>query len=233
MVGESDDLQKRLFSDHYLRKFSNPFHLLLGTPNKTSGDLKEIWDFSKEVYSTNDINLIYNDLHVYDAIKTQPKYAKAASLKHLLFFQDARFFNTKHGIPGLSSKSNKKIEESFYYLMKLGGSCSPSQLLTIGQNAAHLLLTLRNFTNNFYFLYTAENSENKDFYLSKAANRKHAEYVTKQKLQLIDIYTTASAKPHAGPSLTINLDRVKNELINTGTHKYNTPSGAYKNSLHL
>ena len=94
VVGESKNLRRRLFTEHYLGKFSIPLARLFGDVSKKPGDAKEIWDFSKNDFTLAEIQAIYNDTLIYD--KKPPtgttKVEHVAKLKNLIFFRMQLFF---------------------------------------------------------------------------------------------------------------------------------------------
>ena len=223
VVGQSGDLLKRLYQDHYLGKFATPLDRLLGKKVKASGDAKEIWDFSGNDFELADIKDIYNDALSYD---TKPprgtsKVKHVAKLDKLIFFQDADFFHEKTGIAKLPGKTDLKIEESIYYLMFLSSLSKPNELDSTSQCITRIISTLINFKSNFYYVYASTTNNSKDLnkYLSNKEHRENLEYEIKEKLRLIGIHTTAKARKSKTPiKINLDLSKVQDELVNVGSH---------------
>lgn len=242
VVGEGGDLRKRLYNDHYLGKFATPLARLFGDLSGVSGDAKEIWDFSKYEFTLSEIIAIYADALIYDTnpLKISPKVAYAAKLNNLIFFQDETFFYLKHGMAQPAAKRDIKVEESIKQLFALVPRTSYIpliQLNSINQHITRILSTLINLKSNFYYLYASNkdenNSEGLNNILTNVPTRKDVEFIIKDKLSLIHIYTTADAKNSGAlTKVNINLSKIQNELVNVGSHRYiDTSTGEYKKPL--
>jgi hypothetical protein len=239
VVGEGGDLRKRLYNDHYLGKFATPLARLFGDLSRASGDAKEIWDFSKYEFTLSEIIDIFDDALKYDTkpAKGITKVAHVACLKNLIFFQDAAFFHQKTKIVKLPWITNLRIEEAIYYLMTLSSQKEPDKFNDISNIITRITSTLINFKSNFYYVYTSNkdenNSEEVNNILTNVPTRKGVEFIIKDKLRLIHIYTTADAK-NSGALTKINIDlsKVQDELVNVGNHGYNDPvTRNFKNPL--
>jgi hypothetical protein len=229
VVGESDDLHRRLFTEHYKEKFDNPLSILLGIPSNASGDAKEIWDFSKRNYQLNELIAIYNDLSYYDSqLYSRNKCLNVATLSHLIFFQNSDFFHLKHNAIPLVNKIKVKTENSIDVLINLinnGGI----NVIDVKQHIGKILSTLVNFRDNFYFVYAKNDLDNAELDFNNEVIRLDIEKQTKDKLKLINIHTTADAKSvDKTIPIKIDLSNVRNELINIGNHNYND-NGNYIN----
>lgn len=234
VVGEGQ-LRKRLYVDHFAGKFANPLQILLGNHSIKSGDPKELWNFSKNEYSTSDIVRVYSETSIYDSPspRATSKVALAATLQQLIFFQNADFFHLRHNIDCLPWKTDLKIEQSVYYLMQLSNGCVTNGFIPVGEHIASIVSTLNNFSKNFYYVYTpcGQDQEINALFANGKA-RKNAEYHTKEKLKLIGIHTTADADEDDG-FVQIDLLKIQDDLINVGNHAYNKGNNSYNNPLIL
>jgi hypothetical protein len=111
-VGVSSDLNDRLYNDHF-------------TKNHLKGNgTKDLWDFSENEYSLNDIYKRYAEMHHYDFINNYRNRKSAVGvyresenymnellkLEYLLFFQNRNYFNVKNGLPFIHYKTETERE---------------------------------------------------------------------------------------------------------------------------
>jgi len=101
-VGESLDLKKRIFNDHYKGKFFKNYLNLFSKKQKQIKEKKELWDFSKNKMSILDLAKIYCDMRVYILInsgrnrKSYEYMLRLNQLKNLIYFQNKNYFNAKY-----------------------------------------------------------------------------------------------------------------------------------------
>lgn len=234
-VGESGNLKKRLFEEHY--------HELKMNGNKT----KEIFDWEL-VDSSNLAKNLYEEMGKYDTIS----HAKAELKKlikgcpNLIWFNNPSFFDLKLGaIPGTS----KYVDNTGpMHSIGIGGDLTTD-------TKSHALFT-RIFVNKmlfntrFYFIYIDSIISNEDIKIplspdftilknktlekdklkeeeakirkNAEANRKYIEHKVKEGLSEIGIYTTAKSKEptdHISNELTppieleIDLSAIQGQLI--------------------
>lgn len=245
VVGESKDLRKRLFEDHYTGKYVKAFENLIYGRNRSISEKKEIWNFSKWRYELPELRLIYGDMAVYSGLpalgRALPPFLIAiAALDHLLYFQNNDFYNYRFGLT--EPITNIRSDEAVRLLMEKSGDPTYAAVKTLMQlNAVNLILALKNFNENFYYVYASQNnqleSENRlelQKLLMSDRGRKGSEHQLKDKLNNIQIHTTADSKniKYSG-SLQFDLSKIQTELVNVGGHSYNDPTGNYIKPLIL
>lgn len=231
VVGEGN-LFKRLYKDHYLGKLANPLAILLGDNSKKSGDAKELWDFSNNNMSIPELVNIYKDIDLYDKyLGKRGKLSLVAPLHNLIFYQDRDFFHLKHSISPLGGNVNVKTEESIDYLIDIITKGYTTNIKVIREHASRILLTLGNFRDRFYFVYSsAENHPEIDF--TDKGVLHSTEKQTKGKLKKINIHTSAGEMAGTvNGSIEIDLSQVQDELVNIGSHPFNDANGNYINPL--
>lgn len=236
VVGEGN-LHQRLFKDHYKGKFLDAFENLTSCKKKgLSSSNKEIWDFSKKTYDIKALSNIYTDMKSYNGfLGTRSKLSSIVGLKSLLYFQNIDFYNIRHGLglpfsygPNIRSEQAVLLlaERILFFDVKINKTVK----CVLKTNCMHLILTLQNFVENFYYVYAVD-----DDYLNDKNNRYSAEYRTKAALSQLGIHTTAAdlKKGNKDDSPSIDLSEVQGELVNMGGHPYNDEQGNYLNPLIL
>jgi hypothetical protein len=216
-VGEGN-LFNALYKRHYHGKFFKAYSNLKKTRRHDIKERKEMWNFSKEFYSSNELKNIYLDMCVYDQFKRNQKNGSAffnqlCQLKHLLYFQNSEFFNSKYALntPISDITSDQAI------LLLAEKSFDPTYLNVRSSLQVHYLdlySTICNFLNNFYFVYSD------DSMLAQRTNRLAAEVATKSYLQSQGIYTTADSNRKGNKDLEIQFDfsKVQAQIINLNAH---------------
>lgn len=235
-VGESSNLNIRLFNDHY------------NTLKVGGNNHKELF-YLKPKTSISDVRLLYADLLRYDrflfARNKHTLIKTIAAIDSLIWYQFRDFFHHKlnvaspneyFNIPNPSTCKHSKegvkndLEGHSTTLKDFSNFINKSITTTSEAKQANELLekiktTKENFTNNFYYVYATNEhvSENTNIDLSSSdgSDRKKVEKAIKQKLEGLGIYTTANAR---GAIVKFNLDltKIQNILINVG-HNYGNP----------
>jgi hypothetical protein len=241
VVGETGKLQNRLYKEHYLRKYFNPLRNLVVHPGNSTCDPKEIWNFSRKYYLMQEIQNIYGQILIFDNLPVRninnQRVNGAVPLDQLLFYQQGNFFDIKHTGNVVANRSlNIQTYESIAYLTRLAGNPN-ADFVDVTQHMGKLMLTLANFSKNFYFVYAdaiySEPEHPLD--LSVAADRRAIEKKIKQTIgQELNIHTSASARG-VPANIQIDLSRIQNDLVNIGGHNHVDPNGAggYINPLIL
>jgi len=244
VVGEGN-LYDALYKRHYYGKYVKAFENLTNSKVKSISAKKEIWDFSKWRYDLPELRLIYGDMAVYSGLpalgRALPPFLIAiAALDHLLYFQNNNFYNYRFRLR--EPIRDIRSDEAVRLLMEKSGAPTYAAVKTLMQlNAANLILALKNFNENFYFVYASQSNqpENENLLelqnlLISARGRKAAEHQLKDALQNIHIHTTADSKNinYLG-SLQFDLSKIQTELVNVGGHSYNDPTGNYIKPLIL
>jgi hypothetical protein len=244
VVGESKDLRNRLLEDHYKGKFVKAFENLIYCQNSSISEKKEIWDFSRWRYDLHELRLIYSDMAFYNRHprgRSLPPFLTAiANLNHLLYIQNIDLYNYRFKLT--ESIRNIRSDQAIRLLMeKSGYPIFAPVKMAMHLNASNLILTLKNFNENFYFVYACYNNqlenentpEIKNLLISKTG-RRAAEHQLKNKLKNIHIHTTANSKNiKYSCSLQFDMGQIRNELVNVGGHSYNDLTGNYITSLIL
>jgi hypothetical protein len=211
-VGETKDLRKRLYNDHYNGKFvKNHQNIFLNNQNPIKEN-KELWNFSNNNMSELEILKNYCDMRTYDQINvgrnktSQTFLTNLLSLKNLIYYQNENFFQLKHNLPFLNPYIN----------------ISASQAVNRFANSAQSITnTITNFNNNFYFVYSDQFiSDDGDIILDLTTSldlesRLNIEVKLKNELSTrFGIYTTADSK-RKGKDFDVKFDfsLVNNELI--------------------
>ena len=222
-VGETDNLERRLFKEHY-KKIA-----------KDNGN-KELWDFSLPVFSPYYIYCLYSDMLYYDIhnniksgtgkIKETPQHLKKLSqINKLIYFQNSNYFHQKLGLNSIL-KVDRNYSNSFDYLRTLSAELPSSQANDALALSKKILNTLAQFKANFYFIYATDkdvkNGE-EGFSFNKISDRHNIEIATKNALKTIGIFTTADSRRGKYVSATIDLTAVQNELINVRHDEYDKP----------
>lgn len=195
-VGESSNLRKRIYNDHFVGKFLTNHQNLTTAKPKTIKERKELWDFSKKSMSILEISKIYCDLRMYMEVNkgnkrtTREHMLKINQLKSLIYFQNENFFNAKYGNAHQMNHKNISASEA-------------CQLFP--QSNPVISSTLANFVSNFYFVY-ADEMDSKIANLSNSADRLNIEVKLNQVLiDQFGLYTTADKK-RIGRDFTIDFD---------------------------
>jgi len=207
-VGESKDLKKRLYNDHYIGKFKNPSDILNNGQQLKLGDNKELWDFSKKKYSIKHIQLVYNQMYNYNSTKSVLRYNLLRLLSELIYFQDFRFYENLFNPPA-NVKNDLNIVDTVIEIQKRYNN----QVAKV--YVSKIKAALDNFTNNFYFVY-ANTVDNEDINLSSQEARLNIEVKLNQALiDQFDIYTTADNR-RTGRDFPIQFDLslISNQLVN-------------------
>lgn len=230
VVGEGN-LRDALYKRHYAGKYLTAFENLRGCKKKAISEKKEIWDFSKVRYSVPDLKNIYSDMYIYDGLprlgRKHPTFFKAIiALNNLLYFQNVDFFNHKYGLTEIPR--NVRADEAVLILAEKSAKATlPKLKCRMQKNYMNLILTLSNFTENFYFIYAVDSS------LSTRPNRLAAEVATKSALKSVGIHTTADSNRKGNINLIEKIDfsEIQNELVNIGGHNYSDIVGNYKDLI--
>lgn len=244
VVGESKDLRKRLFEDHYNGKYVKAFENLIYGRNRPISERKEIWNFSKSRYKLPELRLIYGDMAVYNhhprGRNLPPFLTAIATLSQLLYFQNIDLYNYRFILT--EPIRNIRSDQAIRLLMEKSGDPLFAAVKVLMQlNAANLILTLKNFNENFYFVYASHNNQlenenlpaNQNLLISDTG-RRAAEHQLKDKLKNIHIHTTADSKNIKNSSfLQFDISKIQNELVNVGGHPYNDSTGNYITPLIL
>jgi hypothetical protein len=213
-VGESKNLRRRLYNDHYESKFAKTLKKLLGIGDSAS-DPKELWEFSKDSYNEQHIQAIYNEMKIYDTKKKTP--AHLAKLNNLLFFQNAAFFHKKLEIqeyPWMIDLT--QYWQSVEYLLRL--SSEQENKMKIINYITKIIATFDNFSRNFYFVYAQDENFN------VASYRRKAEFDIKNHLSKLGIHTTAKGENmDEVPKFSINFSEIQNELVILSNNVINHP----------
>ena len=204
-VGETKNLNQRLYKNHYNGKIVKPLKSILKQKPTTSSEKKEIWDFSNKTMNKSDIIDIYNDMSIYNTInigegRTSLSFlSNLQSLQKLIFFQNENYFNIKFGLTFKDPHSN----------------ISPAQsVLSYPQTSSKIINTLQNFNDNFYYVY-ADEFDNLDFPITELRNRLNVEVKLKNELSTkFGINTTADSK-RKGNEFDVSFDfsEIENILI--------------------
>jgi hypothetical protein len=233
VVGEGN-LLRALYKRHYDGKYLKAFQNLTLAKPKTISEKKEIWDFSKGHFTTAEIIGKYNDMHSYDGLPSRGRnlpafFGKIIGLKNLLYFQNIDYLNHKFGL-GFPVR-NISSDEAVKILANV--SVSP-HLQQIAENYIKLILTLGNFSQNFYYVYASESNQQDMNTVAKLKDekfRKAAEHQLKQSLKSINIHTTADDKKiQIGDELEFDLTNIQGQLVNTGEHSFDG-NGEYKDLI--
>ncbi len=201
-VGETDNLKRRLFSEHYS---------LLSTNGNSP---KEIFNWAS-IHCLNDLIDVYTDMSNYKQSKT----AHNSTLKNLVWYNDSLFFDNKLNLSLYESKyisgtgvlksigQNGDLDSIFFNNNRLYGALKMK---------TDIILTKEMFVNNFYFIYATENNinEKNDFSLNVSSNRLSVEKTIKNLLMKISIFTTADSRRGSNIILTLDLSYIQNDLIN-------------------
>jgi len=205
-VGESLDLKKRIFNDHYKGKFFKNYLNLFSKKQKQIKEKKELWDFSKNKMSILDLAKIYCDMRVYILInsgrnrKSYEYMLRLNQLKNLIYFQNKNYFNAKYRNNHQNNFENISASEACVQFPKSFDEISS---------------TLKNFTENFYFVY-ANKIENEKINLNNLEDRLNIEVKLSQELiNQFDIYTTAD-KNRKGRDFNIQFDfsLIQSQIVN-------------------
>lgn len=201
-VGETDNLKRRLFSEHYS---------LLST---NGNSLKEIFNWAS-IRSFNDLIDVYTDMSNYKQSKT----AHNSTLKNLIWYNDSEFYDNKLNLSLYKSKyiSGTGVLKSIGQNGDLDSIfLNNNRLYEVLKMKADIILTKEMFVNNFYFIYATDNNinEENDFSLNVSSNRLSVEKTIKNLLMKINIYTTADSRRGSNRPLTLDLTCIQNDLIN-------------------
>lgn len=226
-VGETSNLKKRLFNDHYQQL-------------KTGGNSKkEVFNWGR-ITNYKDIVDNYIDMKNYQ----QSKAFHNSNLENLIWYNNPNFFNNKLGI----KTPNGSIYKSNTGIMKSISNNTDLDIIFINNNRLlsalklkyDIKLTKEIFNKDFYFVYARlddqshmtqdfefelqklySNFRNPNNYNSSDGQRfaKRIELATKKALNKIGIHTTAKADGEMH-SMDIDLTKVSNDLINLGNHPY-------------
>jgi hypothetical protein len=205
-VGETINLRNRLFKDHFVRKYLKNLENLTALKPTSIKENKELWDFSKKSMSILEITKLYCDLRMYTVVNagskrtTREHMLKLNQLKALIYFQNENFFHAKYGNSHQVPHKNISASEAC--------NLFPKSNHQIGD-------TLRNFVENFYFVYANE-IDSEIANLSNLEDRLNIEVKLNQALiDKFDIYTTAD-KRRTGRDFPIQFDfsLISNQLVN-------------------
>lgn len=212
VVGEGK-LRNRLYNDHYLSKYVTPLINLAEGKTKKIKEKKEIWNFSKSNYKKEEVKKIYADMHTYDKLPRngrteKPFLSVIADLKNLLYFQNKNFFNCRFSKFNDSHVDMRSDESVLYLIELLNDKKYVKRHLEIQKNIFELVLTLKNLSNNFYFVYTSQEV------FSTTSNKHFIEVGVKQELEKLGIYTTADSnrKGEKSDILEFEMDLNKNKI---------------------
>lgn len=210
-VGETDNLKRRLFSEHYS---------LLSTNGNSP---KEIFNWAS-ISCLNDLIDVYADMSNYKQSKT----AHNSTLKNLIWYNDSVFFDNKLNLSLFKSKyisgtgvlksigQNGDLDSIFF---------NNKRLYEALKMKIDILLTKEMFVNNFYFIYATDNNINKknNFSLNLSTNRLSVEKIVKNLLVKISLFTTADSRRGNIIPLSLDLSCIQNDLINLTEKPFNNP----------
>lgn len=210
-VGETDNLKRRLFSEHYS---------LLSTNGNSS---KEIFNWAS-IRCLNDLIEVYTDMSNYKQSKT----AHNSTLKNLIWYNDSVFFDNKLNLSLYKSKyisgtgvlksigQNGDLDSIFYNNIRLYEALKMK---------TDIILTKEMYVNNFYFIYATDSNiiERDNFSLNLSINRLSVEKTIKKLLTNINIFTTADSRRGSIIPLSFDLSCIQNDLINLTGKSFNNP----------
>lgn len=210
-TGKKDGLQGRL-KEHYHGQRSN------------GGSRKELFDFSKQKYTCEELQARYHSMCVYDTIVNHKLHGRskldlAIPVPHLIYWQDPHFMYRRCALPVVGPAGSRSTQASALQLLKQIDPPDRSGL------QSRIGLCKANFDHRFYCLYWEHptnwflTDDARNAYLSieaikhsrlavkqkqEAINVAHEkafkpgleamEYATKDALKSIGVYTTAEAK---------------------------------------
>jgi hypothetical protein len=223
VVGEGN-LFSRLFKDHYLKKFKNPFSNLMCSTSLAIGDKKELWNFSNFICSRSVVKNVYNQMAIYDSTQSALRYQLGPKINELIYFQDFRFYEHLIAPPATCKKDLNVVETVNELKNGLNGNLAMEYIWKIEA-------TLTNFKSHFYFVYADLNDDehvniNIDDQIATSNKTmkltERIELATKIALQKISINTSAKAVGEI-VKMEIDLSLIQNELVNVGGHDYGFP----------
>ncbi len=204
-VGESLNLRKRLFNDHYQGKFVKNYQNIINGTNQKIKENKELWNFSLPEITILQVAHLYCDMRIYNIMRNERNrtsnqfLVRLNALRNLIYFQNENFFKIKHGLLFQPNHSNLSASEA---ALKYSGS------------SMMIEETLKNFCKNFYFVY-ADDIDIEDYSFSNVEDRLNVEVKLKDFLgNNFGIYTTADSN-RKGRDFYVNFDftAIENELI--------------------
>ncbi|RAR73758.1 hypothetical protein [Flavobacterium aciduliphilum] len=201
-VGETDNLKRRLFFEHYS---------LLSTNGNSS---KEIFNWAS-IRSLNDLMEVYTDMSNYKQSKT----AHNSTLKNLIWYNDSVFFDNKLNLSLYKSKyiSGTGVLKSIGQNGDLDSIfLNNIRLYEALKMKTDIILTKEIFVNNFYFIYATDGNiiKRDNFSFNVSSNRLSVEKTSKQLLTNINIFTTADSRRGSIIPLSLDLSCIQNDLIN-------------------
>lgn len=221
-VGTAKNLGYRLFDEHFKQE-SFP---------GTGSSLKEIFDFSKSIFTIKDIQDRYLEMLIYDIATNRRRGIQQPLvyyLKFLIWFQNINLFNIKLATNLFDGNSNHKKT------IKVGGDLDS---IPIAEDLKKSIVsTKQKFNDDYYFVYATFDhielkgdidlyKEFKDFInnwqgeFGEENFFKRIELATKTALNQINIHTTAKADGKVY-SLTIDFSNIQDCLVNMGGHPFN------------
>jgi hypothetical protein len=212
-VGEGN-LFNALYKRHYHGKFFKAYSNLKNNRQHDIKERKEIWNFSKEFYTGKELNNIYSDMRAYDGFNRNQKnnpafFNQLCQLKHLLYFQNSEYFNSKYAWS--TPVSNITSDQAILMLAEKSFDPAYTGIRTNLQvHYLDLYATLCNLVSHFYFVYSD------DPMFANEPNRHAAEVATKSYLQSQGMYTTADSHKKGNKDLDIQFDfsKVQAQTIN-------------------
>ncbi len=204
-VGESLNLRKRLFNDHYQEKFVKNYQNIINGTNQSIKEKKELWNFSLAQMTILQVAHLYCDMRIYNIMRNERNrtskqfLARLNELKNLIYFQNENFFNIKYGLIFQSNQSNLSASEA-------ANNYSESALV--------IKETVKNFCEKFYFVY-ADDLKLEGHSFSNREDRLNVEVKLKDFLgDNYGIYTTADSN-RKGRDYDVHFDftAIENELV--------------------
>ena len=204
-VGESLNLRKRLLNDHYQGKFVKNFQNIINGSNRRISEKKELWDFSLPNKTILQFAHLYCDMRIYNIMRNERNrtseqfLVRLKALKNLIYFQNENFFNIKHNLIFQPNHSNLSASEA---ALKYSGS------------SVVIKETLKNFCDNFYFVYSNDLGIEK-YSFSNVEDRLNVEVKLKDFLgDNYGVYTTADSN-RKGREFDVHFDfsEIENELV--------------------
>lgn len=190
--------------------------------NKSTGrSTQSKLDFSQSSFSKEEIIERMDDAKIYDVWDKNihpDKYLYIQSLRHLIYFQDLRYYFAKY-----RNCLQYKIDYSDLRFIEETGLAGVfcGQVSQITALKDKIEWTKAKFDEDFYYVYarfdehiTGENVPNNPTDLELKHFLEKLEYATKHALHEIGIYTTAGEERIANKATIIDISEINNCLIN-------------------
>lgn len=207
------------------------------------------------IRNVKDVGDLYGDMKTADSKK---RYNPARFSQKLIWFNDSNFFDWKLSLskPGISGY----VSDSGVLASILpNGDLDQISINNPLSNANNLKSMIENskslFDQGFYFAYSSlpkdvlidedhdlftllDEYKNSNVYMNGRKNgpgknlAERIELAAKSSLATINIYTSAKAVGQIH-KMEINLEELRDELVNVGVHRYNDSTGNYITTLIL